>query len=59
MTAARALCWWVALSLAGWGAVALLLWRPRWALGLIAAALLVELLDELARRPRRNEGATP
>lgn len=49
MTAARALCWWLTLSLTGWGAVALLLWHPRWALGLIAAALAVELLDELAR----------
>lgn len=50
---AQAACWWLALSLAGWGAVALLCWHPRWALGLIAVALAVELVDELARRPRR------
>lgn len=49
----QAACWWLALSVAGWGVVALLLWHPRAALGLIAVALAVELLSELARRPRR------
>lgn len=39
--------WWLALSAAGWGAIALLLAHPRTGLALIAFAAGVELGDQL------------
>lgn len=53
----RAATWWLVLSLAGWSAVALLLWHPRAALALIAAAAGIELLDQVRRLLRRRHAA--
>ena len=52
-----AACWWLAVSLAGWSAVAVLLWHPRIGLALIAAAAGIELLDQVRRLLRRRHAA--